>query len=329
VKINDGVGGTIRRLNAGIATETVAPYGAGFAGGNSVAVGELDANSPGEEIVTGAGPGGGPHVRLFSAATNPRPVAFFAYGANFRNGVDVAVGDVLPDSEGDEIVTGAGPGGGPHVRVFLPNGTPAPGAAGNGFYAYGASFGGGVSVAVGDVRPDLPGDEIVTGAASAGGPHVRVFTADGTPLGEGFFAFAPDFTGGVQVAVGDFDGADGKEIAVAAGPGGGPHVKLFHADGVAISGGFFPYAANVTTGVDVAAAPGGGGLDRILTVPRGAGGPHLRMFTADGTPVGGGIFAFDVSVATGLTVAAGATQIVVGTRAAPTLMRALPIGSVT
>ncbi|HVT77168.1 MAG TPA: S8 family serine peptidase [Acidimicrobiales bacterium] len=319
VPIANPSGGTIRRLQIGIGTQTVAPYGTGFGGGNTVAVGELDPNSAGQEIVTAAGPGGGPHVRVWSAAMNPLPVGFYAYGAEFHGGVDVAVGDVLPNSDGNEIVTGAGPGGGPHVRTFLASGTPAPGQAGSGFYAYGPYFTGGVSVAVGDVRPDVPGDEIVTGALSHGGPHVRVFSADGTPLDNGgFMAFDPAFTGGVSVAVGDFDGGSpGLEIAVAAGPGGGPHVRLFRADGSPLGG-----------GVRVGSVQLDGGLSEILTVPRTGGGPHLRAFRADGSPIGGGVMAFSTSVTTGLNVAGGATEVVVGTRGNPTLTRALTLSAV-
>ncbi|MBA2609927.1 MAG: S8 family serine peptidase [Actinobacteria bacterium] len=327
--LNDGVGGVIRRLNVGFATETAAPYSLGFGGGNSVAVGNVDP-APGEEIVTAAGPGGGPHVRVFSAAMDPMGSGFQAYSASFRGGVDVTVGDVLPDVPGDEIVTGAGAGGGPHVRVFLGNGLPAPGKAGDGFFAYGAAFTGGVTVAVGDVRPDVAGDEIITGAASNGGPHVRIFSAVGAPLDNGgFFAFDPGFGGGVQVAVGNFDGNNGMEIAVAAGPGGGPHVKLFHADGSALSGGFFAYAPNFGGGVDIAAAQVDVNFDEIITVPRTGGGPHLRSFHPSGDAIGGGVFAFDASITTGLTVAAGEAQIVVGTRGGPTLARALPISAVT
>jgi subtilisin family serine protease len=329
VPISNGAGGTIRRLQIGIGTQTVAPYGLGFGGGNTVAVGDLDANAAGQEIVTAAGPGGGPHVRVFSAAMNPLPIGFYAYGASFHGGVDVAVGDVLPDSDGDEIVTGAGPGGGPHVRTFLGNGTPAPGQAGDGCYAYGPSFTGGVSVAVGDVRTDIPGEEIVTGAFSSGGPHVRVFTAQGEPLGDGFMAFDPHFTGGVSVAVGNFDaGNAGLEIAVAAGPGGGPHIRMFRADGSPLGGGFFAYDPGFTGGVRIAATQLDTGTDEIITVPRGAGGPHLRAFHADGSALGGGIFAFIGSVTTGLNVAAGATEIVVATRGAPTLTRALALNAV-
>ncbi|HUR77510.1 MAG TPA: S8 family serine peptidase [Acidimicrobiales bacterium] len=329
VSIPDGAGGVIRRLQAGLATQTSAPYGLGFGGGDFVAVGDLDGNVNGQEIVTAAGPGGGPHVRVFSAAMNPLPVGFYAYGANFHGGVDVAVGDVIPEIAGDEIVTGAGPGGGPHVRVFLANGTPAPGQAGDGFFAYGPTFSGGVSLAVGDVRPDVVGEEIITGAATSGGPHVRVFSANGTPLGGGFMAFVPAFTGGVSVAAGDFDGVAGDEIVVAAGPGGGPHVRVFHGDGSPMGGGFFAYDPGFGGGVRVAATNVDAGLDEIIAVPRTGGGPHLRAFRSDGGAIGGGVFAYDASVASGLTVAAGATEIVVGTRGGPTLTRALAINAVT
>src|SRR5437763_839430 len=68
-------------------------------------------------IVTGAGPGGGPHVRVFNNNGDGTAVSFFPYASGFGGGVHVAAGDV--DGDGiPEIITGAGPGGGPHVRVF-------------------------------------------------------------------------------------------------------------------------------------------------------------------------------------------------------------------
>lgn len=325
--INDGVGGVIRRLNAGQATETTSPYGQGFPGGTSVAVGELDAGFGGKEILTGAGPGGGPHVRMYTAQMNPVGGGFFAFSTSFHGGADLAVGDVLPDLEGNEIVAAAGPGGGPHVRVFTAQGTPVPGTPGSGFFAYGGGFSGGVSVAVGDVLPENAGAEIITGVFSTGGPHVRVFSANGTILHE-WYAFDGGFQGGVTVAVGTFDAVAGLDIAVAAGPGAGPHVKIFHGDGLQLGSGFYAYASGFTGGVDVAAVPGGL-VDRIVTVPRGFGGPHVRLFNATGDAVSGGVFAFEPSQTTGLSIAAGDNQVVIGTRSTPDLARALPLSALS
>lgn len=324
--LNDGVGGIIRRINVGLATEAAAPYG-GYGGGVNVAVGELNGSSGGEEVVTGAGPGGGPHVRMYSTAMNSLGGGFYAFSTAFHGGVNLAVGDVVPDSSGNEIVAAAGPGGGPHVRVLQADGNPVPGPAGDGFFAYGPQFDGGVSVAAGDVRPDISGDEIVTGAFSKGGPHVRVWTATGQLLSE-FFGFDSNFKGGVSVAVGNFDNANGMEIAVAAGPGAGPHVKTFLADGTSLGVGFYAYAAHVPVGVGIAATSLDGGFDEIVTVPRGFGGPHVRAFSATGVPVSNGVFAFLSSQTTGLSVAAGNQRIVVGTRGAPTLTRSLPFSAV-
>jgi hypothetical protein len=106
-------------------------------------------------------------------------------------------------------------------------------------------------------------------------------------------------------------------------------VRLFHADGSALGGGFFAYDSGFGGGVRVAATQLDAGTDEIITVPRTGGGPHLRAFHADGSALGGGVFAFIGSVTTGLNVAAGTTEIVVGTRGNPTLTRALALNAVS
>src|SRR5262249_45352768 len=63
------------------------------------------------------------------------------------------------------------------------------------------------------------------GADSGGSPQVKVFDAGGTQIAS-FLAFAPGFQGGVRVAVGDVNGDGVPDLIVAAGPGGGPHVKI-------------------------------------------------------------------------------------------------------
>jgi len=72
---------------------------------------------PDKQIIAGAGPGGGPQVRIFNDQGRLLSGGFFAFDKNFRGGVNVAAGDVNGDGR-DEIIAGAGPGGGPQIRVF-------------------------------------------------------------------------------------------------------------------------------------------------------------------------------------------------------------------
>jgi hypothetical protein len=153
----------------------------GFLGGVRVAAADLNGDGR-ADIIVGAGPGGGPHVRALSGANPAVELAsFYAYPVGFTGGVFVAGGTVLG---GPKIVTGADAGGGPHVRVFTPTGADA----GVGFFAYPIGFTGGVRVAVGDVNGDGQGD-IVTGAGPGGGSHVRAFNGNGGALPTSFFAY--------------------------------------------------------------------------------------------------------------------------------------------
>jgi hypothetical protein len=138
----------------------------------------------------------------------------------------VALGDV--DGDGvDEIITGAGPSGGPQVRIFRLDGTPI-----GGFFAYSTAFTGGIYVST--VRsPDNKSDWIVTGAGEGGGTQVRVFRMDGTPVGGGF---VDSSTSGVRPAGGTFNGSVPGQLALAEGPGSVPLVRFRRTDGSV----FFP-----------------------------------------------------------------------------------------
>ncbi|MFC1788271.1 putative glycoside hydrolase [Patescibacteria group bacterium] len=91
-------------------------YDKRFRGGVHITIGDLNGDNI-KEIIAGAGETGGPHVRVFNKDGRVINPGFFAYDPYFRGGVNVACGDV--DGDGiDEIITGPGPGGGPHVRVY-------------------------------------------------------------------------------------------------------------------------------------------------------------------------------------------------------------------
>ncbi len=192
-------------------------YHLGFSGGVTVAAGDL--NSDGlADVVTGAGPGGGPHVKVIegtslrqvnadgTVADDALLASFFAYDLRFFGGVFVTAGADLNSDGLADVVTGAGPGGGPHVKVIdtarvnqrNPDGGIADGALLASFYGYEEAFRGGVRVGEADALQDGV-NEIILGAGPGGGSRVRVLRASGLAAAEDFFAFVPEYTGGVFV----------------------------------------------------------------------------------------------------------------------------------
>jgi subtilisin family serine protease len=126
---------------AGVLKGQFLAYDKNFHGGINVAVADINGGAINhqEEIVTVPGKGGGPQVRIFDSAGKLQS-QFFAYDRNFHGGVNIAVGDV--DGDGlAEIITGAGPSGAPHVRVFNSTGTIL-----QSYYALDTKFSGGVNV---------------------------------------------------------------------------------------------------------------------------------------------------------------------------------------
>lgn len=257
-------------------------------------------------IVIGPGVGGGPQVRVFTQ-DGTLVSQFFAYSESFRGGVNVATGDL--DGDGvDEIVTGAGMGGGPQVRVFDYQGRPK---LTNGFFAYAEHVRNGVYVAVGDLNGDGLG-EIVTGTGAGSGPHVRTFNRFGQAVfSPGFFAYAENVRNGVYVATGDLDGNGRDEIITGTGQGSGPHVRTFNYVGSAVfTPGFFPYSTAFRGGVRVATGDlDGNGREEILTVPGIGGGPQVRAFDRYGkASVTNGFFAFGDNFRGGSFIAGGDTN---------------------
>ena len=87
----------------------------GFAGGVTVAGGEVGRGW--DEIVVGAGAGApGGHVKVFDGATGALLRSFFAFDAGFAGGVNVAAGDLSRDGVLD-VIAGAD-GSAPHVAAF-------------------------------------------------------------------------------------------------------------------------------------------------------------------------------------------------------------------
>ena len=130
-----------------------------------------------------------------------------AFDPSLRNGAYVAIGDVNGDGKAD-LITGAGPGGAPHVKIFSgadllnPAIGPANAVPFANFFAGDSNSRGGVRVAVKSLDNDLKAD-LITGVGDNAGSLATTYLGSKLALGkiDPFFdldAF-PGFTNGVYV----------------------------------------------------------------------------------------------------------------------------------
>lgn len=271
-------------------------YDPSFLGGANVAIGDFNGDET-PDIVTGAGFGGGSHVRIFSGTDSTVIGEFFAYRDQFLGGVNVAVGDVTGDLVPD-IITAPASNGGPDVRVF--DGTNLRQVSQ--ITPYDLRIRGGINIAAGDVNGD-GFDEVVT-VPARGATHVRVFDVrDANAVVQEFYAYDSKFRGGASVAAADLNLDEAADIITGAGQGGGPHVKIF-------SGGepefvlnqWLAYEANFLGGVRVGAADldSNGRLD-VITAPGPGGGPDVRTFNPQNAALLSSRFVFSPNFLGGVT----------------------------
>ncbi len=257
-------------------------------------------------LVAGVAAGTASQVRTFDAVTGSVQFNIAPFGG-FAGGVRVASGDVTGDGVAD-IIAAAGAGGGPHVRVFDGlTGVQVSGLIGS-YYAYASSFTGGVFVASGDVNAD-GFDDIITGAGAGGGPHVKVFDGRNGAEIRSFFAYNASFTGGVSVGAGDINNDALADVITGAGPGGGPHVRVFSStDGSQLMS-FYAYAASFTGGVDVAGGDvNGDGRADVITGAGAGGGPHVIAYSGMDGSVLSTFYAFSASYTGGVRVGTADTN---------------------
>ncbi len=185
-------------------------YSPAFRGGVHVATGDINGDGT-ADIITGAGPGGGPHVEAFSGVDNSLLASFMAFDPTFRGGVYVATANFTPTlTPYSDIITGAGPGGAPEVRVW----DGVSGAlvrdffadpSGALFFPDGAAFRAGVRVAA--VETDASGrPELLV---AFGAPHdstIKVYDFVGLGVGLGletqFLGLDPGWNAGIFIAGG-------------------------------------------------------------------------------------------------------------------------------
>jgi hypothetical protein len=220
-----------------------------FTGGVTTAFGDVN-NDGFPDLIVGAGQGGGPRVRIFNGALltsgfNPGAPGsviadFFAYEDSQRGGVFVAAGN-FDGTLNSSVVVGAGPGGGPRVRILSGQSITTQGVLFTSFgptdriadfFAYESTFRNGVTVAANPV-PGISGfSDLVTAPGLGGSPRVRVlsgvainggrtaFTSFGTnDTIADFFSGDPNSRSGLFVASADVSGDGLGDIITGTGPG--------------------------------------------------------------------------------------------------------------
>jgi hypothetical protein len=241
-----------------------------------------------------------------------------AFGANVRNLTTLEVlahvrrvvfADAPPDGftpaaatdweplrPGQRVVAvGPDVGRGPEVRVYD--------AGTNRFLAalaaYEPEFRGGVRVAVADVDGDGVAD-VVTAPGPGGGPAAKVFSGRDGQLLRSWFAYEPEFRGGAYPAAGDVNADGFADVAVGAGTGGGPRVRIFSGADGSVLADFFAYEETFRGGVRVAV---GGG--KVVTGAGDGGGAAVRVFDPVTGELRASFFAGDPAQRGGVYVAAG------------------------
>jgi hypothetical protein len=268
-----------------------------FKGGVSVATGDVDGDGV-DEIVVGAGPGGGPTVMVYEK-DGRRVSNFMAYDANTKKGVSLAVGDMDGDLR-EEIWT-VPMMGQAHVRAFDGSGTPL--FTTKGFFAFPDWMKGGASLAIGDVQGDGV-REVYVSAGSVTTGHIRSFSRTGSVVGWTLMPFGTAHQGGAVVRLADVDLEKGDEVIAGNYDQGETRVKVFREDGSVsaqwLAFGTYPVGVRLATGdMD------GDGKAEIVTGVGRSGGPQVRVFQADGKLTKSDFFAYESDFRGGVNVAVG------------------------
>lgn len=197
-------------------------FDAGFKGGVNVGAGDTNKDGK-EDVIVGAAVGTAPHVKVFDGASNALTKSFFAFDGAFVGGVRVSGGDLNRDGL-DDIIVGAGPGAGSHVKVFKGDDL----SLLNSRIVFEDGYTGGVYVGVSDVSGSGRDDLVVE--RTGGTARFRAFDDNGLDgpghdLNDDRGGVAAQKIEGTVIAVNVAAGqlairlANGSVVTVAAGPG--------------------------------------------------------------------------------------------------------------
>lgn len=196
---------TVKIFSAyGFLITEIIPYGDKYKGGLSLALADLDYDGR-WEIITGPENGAANEIKIFNS-DGLLINSWHAYKKAWGNlGINLAVGDTNGDGE-VEIIAGAGPRGGPHLKIFDKTGQKVISE----FFAGEKNARAGVYVATGDLDGDGQ-DEIITGTGPNSQPQIKIFDYQGQLI-KSFSPYNSKAAAGVRVASADLDDNGQDEI---------------------------------------------------------------------------------------------------------------------
>ncbi|MCX6744278.1 MAG: putative glycoside hydrolase [Candidatus Parcubacteria bacterium] len=234
----------------------------------------------------------GSFVRPYNKRGEAVRNGFFLYDKNYKGNQALEKKDINKDGQQEIIVAD-------NSKITIYDGNQKVITT---FYPYGDKYNKGINFSINDFENDGY-FEIITGAGRGYAPLVKVFNYKGEAQGDGFYAYAKGYLGGVNVAVCTTKGNGNKEIVTGAGYMGGPQVRIFDKNGKVLSGGFFAYGTTFRGGVNVACGDiDANGIDEIVTGAGFGGSSHVRMFNSKFEALNPGFFAFGKDTRTGVRV---------------------------
>lgn len=242
-----------------------------------------------------------PFMGWFDGETSPSrtistPLEATTYLAVYKRTTPVAAG----------IAVAPGAGGGPLVRVFQPDGQLSAEQ-----FAFNPNLRTGISVALADFTGDGVPD-LIAGSGRGEPPRVTIFDGATGVRVKTYMAFEEHFLGGVSVGAADFDGDGKAELIVTPGFGGGPRVRVLHAQTGEAMFDFFGIADPSFRGGAraVAGDVDGDGVPDLLVAAGEGGGPRISGWSGAALMDGryerlfGDFFAFDPALRSGAFISA-------------------------